>query len=113
MRQWFARQAVGGQVDQRAAAQVRGQRHAAGVGEVRQLGLVDRGGEALQCVVAGVHLHQQCGARGDGLRVITRMGAVGGAHLDQTRAGTGQVVFQVDGPAHQLQQLRQCGIGQQ
>jgi hypothetical protein len=53
-----------------------------------ELGLVDGGGEALHRVVAGVHLHQQRGARRDGASlVVARVGAVGGADLDQRGAG--------------------------
>ena len=74
------------------------------VGDRRQRGFVDRAGEALHGVVAGVHLHQQGGAPGDGVLVVVRVGAVGGADLDQPRAGAGHDVGHAKGAAdfHQL-----------
>ncbi len=75
------------QVDQRAAAEVDHERHAALAAERGQLGLGDAGGEALHRVVAGVHLHQQRAARAERLGVVAQVGAVGGADLDQLRAG--------------------------
>ena len=74
------------EVDQGAAAQV----HAGGnlvlAADGRKLTRGHLAGEALDVVVARMHLQQQGGRGRDGLE-IARMGAVGGAHLGQLAAG--------------------------
>ena len=61
-------------------------------------------GEALDAIVAGVHLHQQGGVLADGARVVLQMGAIGGAHLHQATAGAGHDLGHPEGAAdlHQL-----------
>ena len=49
----------------------------------RKLARRDGRREALDGVVAGVHLHEQRGARADRRGIVLEMGAVGGADLDQ------------------------------
>ena len=97
--QRLVRQAVGGEVDQRAAAQVHCKRQAVPMRELRQLVLGDRRGEALDGVVAGVHLHQQRGLRPDRLLVVAQVSAVGGADLDQLHAGARHDVGHAEGAA--------------
>ena len=86
LRQWLARQAVVRQVDQRAAAQVGGERHATRMRNGRQHRFVDRRGEALHHVVARVHLHHEGGVLVDGALVVGGMRAVGGADFDHAGA---------------------------
>ena len=89
LRHWLVRQAVGREIDQRAAAKIGGQGHAMGMRDARQRGLVDRAGEALHGVVAGVHLHHERGAFADCSLIVVRVRAIGGTHFDQRRAGGG------------------------
>jgi hypothetical protein len=87
------------EVDQRAAAEVDRRR---AVVLVRQRGSSAFGhgvGEALDRVVAGMHLHQQRGARPDGFREVLEVGAVGGADLDQLRPGALHDVRHAEGAA--------------
>ena len=122
LRRGLLGQAVLAHVDQRAAAEVRGQQHPLGFRQRRQLGLGDGGGEALHGVVASVHLHQQRGGGVDGALVVGQVRAVGGAHLHHLRAGAGHDVGHAEGSAdldqlatrhHHLLVARQRSNGQQ
>ena len=99
LRQRFTRQAVVRQVDQGAAAKVGRQRYAPRMGDAGECCLVDRRGEALHRVVAGVDLHQQRGVGIDGALVVLRMGAVGGADFDHARARARHHVGHAEGAA--------------
>ena len=88
----FGRQAVGGHINQGAAAQVHHHRQVGSVGQGGHLGIGHAVGKALDGVVAGMHLHQQGGVLADGPFVVVGVGAVGGAHLDQAAAGLGHDV---------------------
>jgi hypothetical protein len=85
-RRGFVGQAPAGEVGEGAAAQVFDEGQAVGVGDAGEFGLVDAGGEAFDGVVAGVHLHQQAGARADGGFEIPRVAAVGAADFDEPGA---------------------------
>jgi hypothetical protein len=100
----FVRQAPAGRINERAAAQVHPHRDAMPAGDLRHPGHVHAAGEAADGVVAAVDLHQHRGARADGVFIIRRMGAVGGAHLHQLRAGAGHDVGDPERAAdlHQL-----------
>ncbi len=83
----LARQSIGAQVDQRAAAQIDRKRHAPLARERGELFEFDAVREALDRVVAGVDFHQQRAARAERFLVVAQMRAVGGADLDQFRPG--------------------------
>ena len=79
------RQAVGGEIGQRAAAEVDDEGKTVLMRQRRKLGFRHGMGEAVDRVVAGVHLHQHRRARaacGNRLDEILEMGAVGGADFD-------------------------------
>ena len=95
----LARQPPAGQVHQSATAQVHGHGQAGLVRDAGHLGLGHAAGKALHRIVAGVDLHEHGGARGDGVGVVGRMGAVGGAHLHQLGAGARHDVRDAEGTA--------------
>ena len=99
LRQRLARQPVRRQIDERAAAEVGGERNVAGMGDARKRGFIDRCGEAFDRVVAGVHLHHQGGAGVDGALVVLRVGAVGGPDLHHVSAGACHHVGHAEGAA--------------
>ena len=72
--------------------------------DAREFGLVDVGGKPLHGIVAGVHLHEQGRVLADGALVVLRVGAVGGAHFHQARAGRGHHIGHAESAAdlHQL-----------
>ena len=100
----LVRQAPGLQPGERARAEVLDEGQAAGVGDGGDLGLRHDLGEALDRVVARVHLHQHRGARADRVLVVAGVGAVGAAHLDELRAGALHDVGHAEG-ATDLDQL--------
>jgi hypothetical protein len=65
----------------------------------REFGFGHGVGEAVDGVVAGMHLHQHRRARPDVFREILEVGAVGGADLDQLRPGAAHDVRHAEGAA--------------
>ena len=76
-------QAEGGEIGQRATAEVDNERQPGIVGDFCHFLLVDRSSKAGDHVVAGMHLHQQRRLRADGLGIVPGVRAVGGADFDQ------------------------------
>ena len=80
------RQSELGQIGQRTAAEIDGERNAGIVAELCEIGFRYFGGEPFDHVIAGMHLHDHAGVRADGTGEIFQMCAVGGADLDQRTA---------------------------
>ena len=95
----LARQAVGGEVDEGAGAEVVDERHAVVMGDPRQFGRRHRLGEALDPVVGGVDLQDQPGLGTERAGIVAGVGAVGGADLDEPGAGTRHDVGHAEGAA--------------
>ena len=93
------RQAVGGQISQRAAAEVDDEGQLVLVCQRGEFGFGYGMGEAADGVVAGMHLHQHRRARVDAFREIPEMGAVGGADFDQLGSGAAHDVGHAEGAA--------------
>ncbi len=85
----FLRQAVLAQVDERAAPKIFHDRDGVRLSDRDEIGQADVGHKADDLVVAGVHLQQQPGLRGDRAFVVRGVRAVGGAHLFEDRAASG------------------------
>ncbi len=100
LRHRLVRQAVGGQVDQRAGAQVGGHRQAAFARQFGQFRLRHAAGEALNRVIAGVDLEQEAGFRRDRVAIVLQVSAVGGAHFHQPAAGLAHHVRHAEGAAY-------------
>ncbi len=83
----LVRQAPALQVDERTAAEIDRDRHAALAPDRREIADRHALREAADRVVARVHLHQQRRARADRVGVVRGMRAVRGADLDELRAG--------------------------
>jgi len=66
------------------------QRHAGAASERDESGRRDGGGEAAHAEVAGQDLEHERGRAGQRALVVREVGAVGGAHLHQARAGGGK-----------------------
>jgi hypothetical protein len=81
------RQTVVFEIDQHATAQIDDERDAVLMRELSEVGFGHRRGEPLNRVIAGVHLHDGGGARGERFGEILEMRAVGGADFDQFDAG--------------------------
>ncbi len=91
-------------VHERAAAKVRDHRHRVAAAELDELFERHLFGEALDTVVAGVHLEQQRRTFAQRLCVVLEMGAVGGADLHQAAAALAHDVRHAEAAAdlHQL-----------
>jgi hypothetical protein len=92
-------EAVGGGVQQRAAAQVINAEQAARAGDLRQFGQRRLLDEADLPEIGRMHAQQQRGLVSDGAGVIGGAGAIGGAHLDQFRAALGHDIGHAEAAA--------------
>src|SRR5215472_17954940 len=80
------RKAVRREIDETAAAQIHSEGQACAMCNIRDFRFGDRRSEALNDVVARVHLHEEGGTWRDRLGVVAWMGAIGGTYFDHLRA---------------------------
>ncbi len=83
----LVREAPARQIDQRAGAEIVRQQLRPFVRQRREVARRHLGGESLDAIIRGMDLQHQAGLGADGGGIVLEVRAVGGADLDQPRAG--------------------------
>ena len=92
-------EAIAGEIDQRAGAEIVDKRHPARLRDRSKLACSYFRGETLDAIVRRMHLEDEASLRSDCVRIVLRMRAVGGADLHKLGAGAGHDIRHAEGAA--------------